>query len=94
MPRAATVPVPARTFVALTTADVTRARVQNPTNTPVRLIGTTTDAAPAGLDGALWLFARQTFSADILFEHIWPDAGIKRLWAWSEGAAALEVAHG
>ena len=94
MARNSTVTVQARTYTLLTTNAVTRLRVQNPSNSMVALIGTTGEVLPSDRAGCQWLFARQTLTADMTLDDIWPDHGFDRVYAYCEAAVHLEVSHG
>ena len=94
MARNSTVTVKEDTYTLLTVNAVTRLRVQNPSNSMVALIGTTGEVTPNSLAGCQWLFARQTLTADMTLDDIWPDQGFDRVFAYCQARVDLEVTHG
>ena len=90
------IPVPAKTFVAVSDGAVLFARVVNMGTTAIHLQATMTPSPPTDILGAQPLFASVTLAEDLALVNLFKGVGLGPywLWAWSPNRTEISVSHG
>ena len=94
MPLNVTVTLTPNTWMQLTDANVTAARVQNYGASPVYVMATVGAVAPVNFNGAILLDTGSAFAADLTLAQLWPGiVGGNRIYAFCDKAVPVSISH-